>query len=342
MAVTIREIAEHAGVSRQTVSAILGEKASLYRPETRKSVMASVEALGYRLNPAARAVGRGRFGAIGVLMSTVGRRSVLSQSIDGIQQGVSVANLAVRFCHVSDDDLSSEAYLRQLPGQLAVDGLLVNYTYRFPGALGDILDKFRIPSVWMNVKQDHDCVHPDDAGAGAIAVEYLAGLGHQRIGYATRCFDELSHYSVQDRHDGYVTAMLDARLTPNGVIWPIEASTRETFERLAAWLNGPDRPTAVFTHSNSEAIVIYAVAMGLGLRVPGDLSLMTIVPQSEGTMGVDMDTVRLPSNDVGRRAVELLRQKVRQPQRRLPTEAMPMALGKPADLGLTCAPPDEP
>jgi LacI family transcriptional regulator len=339
MPVTIRQIAEHAGVSRQTVSAILGTKAELYRPETRASVMRAVDDLGYRLNPSARAIGQGRFGAIGVLMSTVSQRSVLGQAIDGIQQGVSNANLAVRFCHVTDEDLTDEDYLRQLPTQLAVDGLLVNYTHQFPPALTAILDRYRIPSIWMNVKQDHDCVHADDAGAGPIAVKYLRSLGHRRIGYGTYAVREDSHYSVPGRLDGYMAAMQEAGLKTDVFALPRGAGSEPLMERLSAWLKRDDRPTAVFAASLSEAVALHAAAMRVGFEVPRDLSILAIASQAEGAIGVELDAIRLPSNDVGCRAVELLRRKIRHPERRLPTEVIPMQFEEYGERARSCAPP---
>jgi len=283
-------------------------------------------------------IGSGRFGAIGLLMSTIGRRSVLHQAIEGVERGLSEADLNVRFCHVSDEDLSREEYLRQLPSKLAVDGLLVNYTHQFPPALAYILDKYNIPSIWMNVKRDHDCVHPDDAGAGDIAVSYLAGLGHRRIGYASYSVTDGGHYSVNDRRDGYVTAMQNAGLAPQVIEWPLHSDNTSRDQRLVAWLTGDDRPTAVFTHSYAEAVAVYVAAVQAGLNVPRDLSVLTIMTQSEGSMGVEFDSVRVPSNDVGKRAVELLEKKIRRPDVQLPTETISMQLDQ-SGLGRSCASP---
>ncbi len=304
--------------------------------ETRRRILDTAQRLGYRPNSAAQAVRGGKFGAIGVLMSTVSHRSVLTHSINGIQQGVSDANMAVRFCHVADEDLSDDSYLRQLTGNLAVDGLLINYTFDFPPALLSILEKYRIPSIWMNVKQDHDCVHTDDYRAGVIGVEHLLHLGHRRIGYATFTAQH-NHYSVHDRHAGYVAAIERAGLTPSVVEWDRHENNAQRDRLIADWLSGPDRPTAVFCHSTAEANCVYIAARGHGLSVPRDLSILTPVDGSAGFPGPEYDAVDLPTQKVGRRAVELLQKKIARPSRPLPTEAIPPTLN--VQHGRSTAPP---
>ena len=57
--VTIATVAEHAGVSRQTVSNVLNTP-EVVREETRRRVCEAVEALGYRVSQAARQMRTGR------------------------------------------------------------------------------------------------------------------------------------------------------------------------------------------------------------------------------------------------------------------------------------------
>ena len=62
MAVTLKRIAEHCGLSPQTVGAVLGGKGQLFRPKTIAAVEAAARELGYRPNSAAKAMRSGRFG----------------------------------------------------------------------------------------------------------------------------------------------------------------------------------------------------------------------------------------------------------------------------------------
>jgi len=61
MAVTLKQIGAMTGLSNQTVSFVLGNKAHLFRPETQKRVREAAQRLGYRPNAPARAMRAGRW-----------------------------------------------------------------------------------------------------------------------------------------------------------------------------------------------------------------------------------------------------------------------------------------
>lgn len=65
--VTIRDVAEAAGVSRTTVSHVLSNQGRVH-PDTRLLVERTAERLGYRANPLAQNLRRDRFGAIGLYL----------------------------------------------------------------------------------------------------------------------------------------------------------------------------------------------------------------------------------------------------------------------------------
>jgi DNA-binding LacI/PurR family transcriptional regulator len=342
--VTLQTIADRAGVSRGTVSNVLhrnlvGERADARRNARRITEIAAE--LGYRPNTAARAIQTRLFNAIGLLASTDPRVSSYQPYLGGLTAACREHDMNLTIGEVEDEQLTSREKIPRLLREWMVDGLLICYMWGFPSVFQHIIDQSNVPSVWVNAKRSHDCVRPDDATAGPVALEYLTGLGHSRIGYATGSFDDTRHYSLKDRREGYIAAMQQAGLTSNELTWPREESNSQINQRIVAWLSGPDRPTAVFAQSADDARLIYSSAMYLGLRVPGDLSLLTIMDQLSGSLGHKIDTVRLPVHDVGRRAVELLRQKVRQPAQRLPAEALPMTLDLPRRLGRTSAPPGQ-
>jgi LacI family transcriptional regulator len=192
--------------------------------------------------------------------------------------------------------------------------------------MADILDRYAIPSVWLNVKRDHDCVHPDDFGAAVMGTEHLLGLGHRRVGYVT--YDRITHkhYSNADRCDGYTHVMTRAGLTADVMCYPINYGNARRDALLTTWLERPDRPTAVMTYSSAEANAVYIAAARLGLSVPDDLSIMTVVEQNAGSDGAELDSVRLPTETVGVKAVEMLTRKIAAPRRRLPPLALAASL----------------
>jgi len=98
-------------------------------------------------------------------------------------------------------------------------------------------------------------------------------------------------------------------------------------------------PTAIFAQSLGEAQSVFAAAMRAGISVPGDLSILGIAHQNEGGVGIAIDALTLPSNEVGRRAVDLLRRKIRRPSERLPTEVVPLRSSRLGGDLLSCGAP---
>lgn len=332
MAVTIQQLANHAGVSRQTVSAILGKKAKMYRPETQTAVLKAVRDLGYRPNRAARAMVKGRFGAVGILMSTCGRYSVLGQIIEGIQAAASKHNLAIRFCTMPDEEID-DRHIGQLMNELCVDGVLVNYTYHFPPRLTELLEEHRIPAVWTNVQLDHDCVHPDDFGSGAVAMQRLSALGHRDLGYVTFKTDNDVHYSMSDRRDGFVAAAETQGLPVSVLELTPSHHNGNQIARVVRWLREA-RPTAVHTQSKDEAYLVWLAAERMKLSVPEDLSILTYSYAGAGGPGIKFDSLNIPSHEVGRRGIEMLREKIASPQRRFNRESLPCFISGDCDYSI--------
>src|SRR5271163_4227872 len=94
MAVTLKRIAEHCGLSLPTVGAILGGRAHLFRPATCERVQRAAAKLGYRPNSAAKAMRSGRFGCAALVLSDDPWRSVLFRpQINGMDQALTAAGM---------------------------------------------------------------------------------------------------------------------------------------------------------------------------------------------------------------------------------------------------------
>jgi LacI family transcriptional regulator len=268
--------------------------------------------MGYRPNTSARAARTGKFGAIGLLMSTDGRHSVLGEIIGGIQQAMNEADLALRFCAMPDEEIDDE-HIAKLTQELCVDGVLVNYTHEFPPQLMDLLEQCRIPAIWVNTRQDQDCVYADEHAIGVMGAEDLLSYGHRKIGYFTDIIDPHGHYSVIDAHAGYCDAMRQAGLTPNVLEYDDSGATcKQRLERIMAWLQ-ETQPTAVFTRADSFDVYVRNVAAALGLDIPDDLSLLTTIQEGHGAL-FGPDVIYRPTSKVGHVAVEMLAEKIAIPR----------------------------
>ncbi len=329
---TLRDIANEAGVSIDTVSRVLSGSIKGKRKdalERAARIQSIAERLNYRTNYAAQAMGRGCYGSIGILLSTKGSHSVLTHMIGGIQEAVHDAGVSLRFCYLPDDEIDAET-ARSLARELAVDGLLINYTHEFPPQLLQFVETYRLPIVWLNAKRTHDCVHADDFGAAAIAVREFRKNGHEHIGYLTHPLTHTSHYNLRDRHDGYIAAMAAEGLDPDVHFCELPNELNRKSESVTNWLSGTDRPTAVVTRSGYEGMAVVLSAFALGLSIPGDLSLVPITDGGE-FFGISGRRLCVPGKDVGSRAVALLQKKIENPKLVSPPVVVPFQyIGDPA------------
>lgn len=341
MTVTLKQIAEHCGFSIQTVGFVLNNnKGHLFRDTTRDRVVKSAEELGYRPNGAARAMRAGRFGCVALVLSTqAGHSSLFSGLLAGIDEELVKLNLHLIHAPMPDERLTDEGYMPKILSQWMCDGLLINYNAAIPEAMTEMIARHHIPAVWMNSKQRHDCVHPDDFGGGQLATEHLIGLGHRRIAYIDYSHGSdgtPKHYCGVDRPAGYTKAMKNAGLKPRIIRDRQAVPMAERIPYTLGWLRDDDRPTAVVTNSPVEALpIVYLAASELRLRVPEDLSVICFEDEPVDSLGFRIGTILIPRTTLGQVSVQQLTAKIAAPDIALD----PIALSCQLDPGQTCARP---
>jgi LacI family transcriptional regulator len=347
---TMAEVAQSAGVSQPTASQALGGNPRKYRlsPDTVRRVREAAQSLGYRPNASARAIRAGQFGSVALVLSTSIKRSHLPQRVlQGIWNALSEHDLHLTGAKLPDEKLTDAGFVPRILRELCSDGMLIDYTDHIPPRMIELIENMNQPAIWLNRKQDHDCVYPDDIALGREATQRLLQAGHRRIAYLDwgAGWKQLpeEHYSQRDRQAGYEQAMKKVGLTPRPIrrddseANPDEAQTtlRQTIAELLA---EKDRPTAFVTYAWPFARRIAAVAASRGLRMPGDLSLVNTGSEDQMELddGTRVSTAIEPEREYGAASVEALIEKMRDPARRLP----PRAIG-PARFfeGQTIAPP---
>ena len=218
----------------------------------------------------------------------------------------------------SVDDLARLARLRE---SSHVDGLLVAPNMSAPRSseLVAWLASIDCPVVLVErtatVAPYHEAMESvvtDHALGAAIAVQHLAGLGHERIGLV------LSTRSPTARHlrAGYLQAMEAGGLSRAGVVdedFASDASDSRIDAILDACLSSGT--TALLIHSDPEAIAFVQRCEERGLSVPGDLSVVAYDDEVASLFSPALTAVRPPRMSVGRAAVSLLADRLRDPAR---------------------------
>lgn len=307
----IKQIAADCGVSMATVGHILGNKRHMHSEETCVRVLSHAEKLGYRPNSSAKAIGSGRFRCATLLLSTHPTKSNLpDEKLTGIHDALDAHDYHLNIARMTDERMAFDVSLPKFLRQWMTDGILVNYTSEIPERILEGIHADRAPVIWINSKQDSDCVRPDDYLAGYQATERLLDLGHRRIRYA-----EFGgpHYSVEDRYLGYRAAMENAGLAPRREGHAIPIS--EWVPLARSWFEAADRPTAVVAYAEMPGLAIAYAAEQAGLRVPEDFSVVVFsntLVESMAT-GRKITTWLVPEYAVGTRAGEMMLKKIEAP-----------------------------
>ncbi len=337
---TIADIAKAAGVSSMTVSRILNGHRRYSRAKLAKraeSIRTLAREMGYRQNTGALAMRKGCFDCVSLLLSLDRIWSLLPDSLlEGIQQALSAANLHLTVGSFADRQLTDQENVPKLLRQLSSDGLLINYNARIPERMVELIQSYRLPSIWINSRHASDAVYADDRAAAVDATARLLDLGHRRIAYvsyANRPGEPDEHYSFSDRFAGYQEMMNRAGLSAyryGNADWRLEGRIVESMREL---LRRPDRPTAMICYGEIESRAVQMAAALQGLVLSRDLSLVTFGMKALDDLGPKVATAILPEFQIGLTAVAMLREKIADPQITLPSSVISFRFDPGSTLG---------
>jgi DNA-binding LacI/PurR family transcriptional regulator len=301
---TIRDVARHAGVSVATVSRVLNE-IPVVRSEVRERVRDAITELGYRPSSTARNLSLGRSQAIGVVAPFFTTPSVVER-LRGVSERASSHGYGLMLFDVETPDQRGGAF-RDFARLDRVDGLLVISLPLFDDEVS-ALERDRLPVVMI------DTGHPrvphvvtDDVRGGELAAEHLIARGHRRIGFVGDLpAGPFGFTSSEQRREGFRQALRRAGIAPDERLERRGRHDRDEARSLAAdLLAAPDRPTAVFAASDTQALGVLEAAQSAGLAVPRDLAVIGF-DDTEIAGAVGLSTVRQPLRQSGARGADLL------------------------------------
>ncbi|HVG46830.1 MAG TPA: LacI family DNA-binding transcriptional regulator [Rubellimicrobium sp.] len=296
------DIAAACGVSQATVSLVLnnapGTRISL---ATREAVQQKAREMGY--SRARRAAERQPF--VAMLINDVTCSPHVAGLIEGISEAANELGMLVSVIPTLGDEAVEAAALEH-PAAVGAAGIiyarLITQEVVLPPSLGSR------PTVLLNCYASGDpfpSIVPGDIAAGLTATLALIDAGHRRIAFIG---GEDTLEASRERLRGYkrALAMRDIPADPALVIkgsWTI-AGGHAALLRLR-YLADP--PTAVFCFCDRTAVGVYAAARELGLRIPGDLSVVGFDNEAfTADMAPPLTTMELPHADMARHAVEEL------------------------------------
>ncbi|MFB5207785.1 LacI family DNA-binding transcriptional regulator [Stenotrophomonas sp. 3diitr2024] len=306
MSISINDVARVAGVSKSTVSRVLG--GGPVSEAVRGRVEAAIRQTGYHPNLQARRLRARHTGIIGLIVADI-RNPFFTALIRAVEEVAYREGLRVTLCN-TDEDPEREALYLQLMHEERISGLIFAPTRTTVGRLDRLTLDY--PTVLVDRAAPGgsiDSVVLDNAAAMAGLVEHLAERGYCRIG---GLFGSTST-TAAERRDGYIAAMRRHGLEPD--YREVEPTAEAAIATAGEWLAMPSRPDALVTSNSLLMMGALKAARSAGLAIPDALALAGF-DNERWTELVEpgITVVEQPVEEMGRAAMSLLLERLRIPE----------------------------
>lgn len=345
--VTIRDVAQAAGVSLASVSRALngGKNVSA---RVARDVAAAADRLGYQPDFLARSLRTRTSGMVGCLVSDISN-PLNATIVKAAEARLREAGYLLVVASTANDPGRERAAAAEFRGR-RVDGMLVApggdanaKAWRALVAAGTpvvIVDRDAPGREAGDGGEDEDevswpAVQVDHRGGARAATRYLLGIGHRRIALLTA--DAVMRPS-RERIQGFREIFDEAGVDPAGARLCLQSSAMDfAHGDTLALLRGDSAPTAIVALGTRILAGVLRAARDLGLVVPRDLSVMSVGDTDLAAVHTPAITaLRWSLEDVGRAAADLLLRRLRGEASQAQSHAL-----LPVDLVLrdSCAPP---
>lgn len=309
--VTIREVAEDAGVSVAAVSKVLRDAYGVSDVMEAK-VRASIAKLDYRPHTAARAM-RGQTYTIGVLLADV-KNPFFPQVIDGIDDGLAGTQY-VPFFGIGHGSTSMEKAIVHAMVDRQMDGLIMIGQRMTDAEVEATARQAAITVIGHHAPQAtlFDSANNDDERGGTLVVEHLIAQGYKRPAMITLRRADLGQADVSQRREaGFVSGMRAAGFDDSAIrIAAAADDIDDVTATVRMLLEGPNPPDAIFGWADYYALEVLSAVRALGLRVPEDIGVIGYdnSPPCAYTQN-DLTSIDQSGREIGRNAARLMLERI--------------------------------
>jgi len=312
---SLRDVAEHAGVSLATASRVVSGLDNV-RSETRERVERAMRELLYV--PPGR---RPATGMIGLLVPSL-ENPIFPALAQAIEERATEAGFASILCNTTAAAFREVDYVHMLLDRGA-DGMIF-ISCEMTNLSGDhdhyarlveegarivfvngALNSLNVPSVAV-----------DERSAGELATQHLLDLGHERVGYVG---GPDYYLPTRQKAAGRDAALRAAGFEPDGLAVYAEDFSVEHGRAALRTLLEASAPTGVICSSDLMAIGVLQEAAARGLRVPDELSVVGFDGiEAAAWTSPPLTTVEQPIEEIAETAINALRSLIDDPQKPLP------------------------
>lgn len=308
MKITIKDIAQAAGLSPATVSLVLNNRPSRIAPQTKERILTIAREMGYRPNSAAVSLKTNRSYTIGLIIPDI-RNDYYATYAKGLEDACQENGWSMVLCSTNFNDERERQYIDTLRTK-SIDGIsLVTTPPRIPKSNSDNVElilSMNIPLVQMDLtayRPPANAVICDHVKGGYMATRHLLSLGHRKIAFITGpSYLEGSN----SRLKGCKKAFEDYGLEWKDDMMYVGNYTYESGLDGIDYLSDKDF-TAVFAFNDLMACGVYNGLAKYNLSVPDDVSVVGYDDHFVSSiLSVPLTTIRQPIYDMGKEAARIL------------------------------------
>lgn len=315
---SIQKIAQLAGVSVATVSRVLNNSDTV-KAKNRDRVLQAIKEANYQPNLLARQLRTARSYMVLVMVSNIAN-PFCAEVVKGIEEQAEKNGYRILLCNSGSDIERSRSGLSLLTGKM-VDGIITMDAFTRLTELAALIGD----APWVQCAEYADagavsCVGINDVDASQHVVSRLADGGRQRIALINH---DLSYKYARLRERGYKSVLHLRDLSYQAIEYASDLSAAAGMAAMTRLLATEPRPDAVFAVSDTLAAGALRAIEKAGLRIPQDIAVVGFDGTELSEMvSPPLSTIKQPSRDIGRKAVDLLLNKIDNPD--APTERVMM------------------
>lgn len=308
--ITISDVAQHAKVSKSTVSQFLNNRFDYMGEKTKLRIERAVEELGYQPNFVARSLKQKSTKTIGVIVANI-LHNFSTEVSRAIEDVCHEGDFHLILCNADDDPNKERKYIEMLRAKQA-DGMII-----FPtGGNVDLYEKMlneRYPVVFVDRSVPGTPISSimlNNVKASELAVQHFIDRGYQQIGIMTTSINRDMTPRIE-RIEGYIQV-----LTRNH--FPVKKEHIKSLEvdkiqgGLEEMLSLEQPPDAILAGNDLALIEILKYVKHRTLNIPADLAVIGIDDVSFASFYTpSITTVAQPTFEMGKKAAALLLDKIR-------------------------------
>lgn len=296
------DIAKAAGVSQQTVSAVLNGRKHCYASDaTRKNILDAVAKLGYIPNQIARSLRGMPSGVIGII-DAITDVEIHNELVSLISSKLWQKGFRVMLCDSGGDPGREENILKEFISWNVEGVIYYNFNEDLPksGYLS------RIPHVFISFSEGENVVAVDRRKGGQMVARHLIEChGHDKIAFITT---EL--YGSAGKYKGFLDAATGLKFNKRHFL--VDEPDMEKLLSRTLQLHKKSGVTAFFASNDYLAAFIMRSFIDMGIRIPDDVAVIGFDGLGYGEfLRPSLTTVRQPVEKIADIAVATLVKKIK-------------------------------